>query len=201
MTEAKQVTDIDVLRSLAEQKAKLPTLVIDGHNVDGNAIAETLLRASVTSKISWTSMLRWVAYSVGVTLFLTVIFKWFGLFLAHHFQANDLKVELLLRGDLLLISAGFAAEAIGSLLAASEGSSTPKWMIGFWCMICLMVSMLLVSCCTLLPNESVASAWQLDLVRDGTIDQLKHIIFLFSPIVFGVTMLGVVISKFVVGEV
>src|SRR5580704_3914991 len=159
MTETKQVADVDILKSLAEQKAKLPTLVIDGQTVAGDAVV------------------------------------------AAHAGPRELVAELLIRGDLLLISAGFAAEAIGNLLAASAASSTPKWMVGFTCILGLMASMILVSCCALVPSESLPSNLQQALLNNGTATQLKHIISLLSPIVFGITMLGVVISKFVVGEV
>jgi hypothetical protein len=201
MTETKQVADVDILKSLAEQKAKLPTLVIDGQTVAGDAVVAALVRASSISKISFISMLRWLSYSVGITLFLTVVFKWFGLVVATHAGPRELVAELLIRGDLLLISAGFAAEAIGNLLAASAASSTPKWMVGFTCILGLMASMILVSCCALVPSESLPSNLQQALLNNGTATQLKHIISLLSPIVFGITMLGVVISKFVVGEV
>lgn len=201
MTETNHVPDVDILKSLAEQKSKLPRLLINGQNVEEDAIAAALLRASAISNISFISMLRWLFYSVGITLFLTVVFKWFGLVVATHAGPRELLAELLIRGDLLLISAGFAAEAIGNLLATSAASSTPKWMVGFTCILGLMASMILVSCCALLPSESLPSDLQQALVNNGTATQLKHIISLLSPIVFGITMLGVVISKFVVGEV
>jgi hypothetical protein len=211
MAENTKITVTDILKSLALQTGSLPPLTIDGQKVESGTIASALRHAAdqheqPASSVSLASIVRWLLYSVGVTLFLTVVFKVLGMVLASHWSRQDLLHELLLRGDLLLISAGFAAEAIGDLFATTAKSSTPKWTVGFACVIGLMSSMLLITCCAFLPNDlsAVSTVGQLasqaTVAQLGTISLLEDIIRWGSPPVFAVTMLAVLVSKFVVGE-
>jgi hypothetical protein len=210
MAENPNTTVTAILERLAQQKGNLPALSIDGQTVESETIAAALKLAADRMKTPVTttrqllgSIFRWLLYSVGLTLFLTVVFKALGMVFAKEYaQLAHLSVEqdvnrhtvvreLLLRGDLLLIAVGFAAEAIGDLLASRSRTLEPRWAVGFSCLVGLISSMLLVACSAALPSTAKPVE---------AFATIENIVFYGSPAVFGITMLAVFISKFIVGD-
>jgi hypothetical protein len=203
MTKMNKLPVREVLESLAKQEADLPPVSVDGKQVDPPQVADALRDAVLHLKPSAASLFRWLFYSAGFALLLLCCAKVMGLLAATKLTAGEFRHEMLFHGDLLLISAAFACETIGNLIVASPGKQSLKSAIGFFCVLALMISIVIIACCASLPPEPMSKKQQ-EAIRDpdsaDSIATTTAIIRYSTIPVFLGTLLAVSLTKLKKGE-
>lgn len=200
--EVTNVSVSDILSGLARQ-SNLPSLTLDGKPLNPDLISAVLMQSATLvdrpvrkKRAISLSLITWLLFSVAFTLFLAVLIDALSL-MRLDLSLSGLFSELLLRGDLALIGAGFAAEALGDILRSQTLEPSQRVTIAFCCALLLVVSILVCAEC-----QYVSVFPELDLIgqlRDRlpkNLDWRRHYIPPTSGIVFLFTMAAVFSAKY-----
>jgi hypothetical protein len=185
-----------ILKELATKSANLPAITIQGTAVAPKDVAKALQQAEERMRPNWLSIPIWLLFSVALSLVVLASADIVGL-AVRHLAPQTFLHEILFHGDILLISAAFACEAVGSLLDAAMFQRPVRLLMGAFYLALLFVSFAVMACCYSLPSEPLAGQPKSteDIVRATQITQTEDFVRICSVPLFLITILSVSVTK------
>lgn len=193
---AKTASARRILGELATQSANLPAITIRGTAVASNDVTSALRHAEERMRGNWLSIPIWLAFSVALSLVVLATADIVGL-AVRHLSPQTFLHEIIFHGDILLISAAFACEAIGTLLDEGMFQKPVRLLMGAFFLALILVSFAVMACCYSLPTEPlpIHPASTEDIVRAEQVSETKSFVNGCSLPLFVITILAVSVTK------